>query len=299
MRIIQSFWSKPLRVSEDPSRAAKMNFGWPVRKYNYFSLALSCLQLASYYPDLELVTDDFGENLLIHKLQLPYKSVRSELNKLDDYHSGLWALGKIYSYSIQDGPFLHVDSDLFIFREFDRNIGSARLVAQNKETGILEYTNAFRQVCRDFSYIPDVFRASMNAPVLSCCNAGIMGGTDIGFFKDFASEVFAFLDRSPELVDSRLARYDPGNFNIVIEQMLFFLLAENKGIPIEYLFPGVSAIPPYLGHFHSVERNRGVVHALSHYKREEVVFRLVERNLEVKYPEFHRRILHLMETCQI
>jgi len=130
MRIIQSFWSKPLRVSEDPSRAAKMNFGWPVRKYNYFSLALSCLQLASYYPDLELVTDDFGENLLIHKLQLPYKSVRSELNKLDDYHSGLWALGKIYSYSIQDGPFLHVDSDLFIFREFDRNIGSARLVAQ-------------------------------------------------------------------------------------------------------------------------------------------------------------------------
>jgi hypothetical protein len=97
MKIIQSFWTKPFLQSPD-LQDSRMNGGWPARKYNYFSWALSCLQLCRYYQNVELVTDDLGKFILIEKLKLPYTSVKTELNRINDYNAGLWALGKICAY---------------------------------------------------------------------------------------------------------------------------------------------------------------------------------------------------------
>jgi len=74
--------------------------GWSDKKYNYMSWAFSCLQFKKYYSEVELITDKLGKELLIDKLELPYTSVKVELDQLNSYHSDLWALGKIVKYNL-------------------------------------------------------------------------------------------------------------------------------------------------------------------------------------------------------
>src|ERR1700730_5036463 len=129
MKIIQSFWSKPSReISSDKSMG-----GWLEKKNNYMSWALSCLQFRSFYDEVELVTDRYGYDLLINQLELPYTNVKIVLDDLNDFHSDLWALGKIYAYSLQDEPFIHADGDIYIWEKFSDKIENAELVAQNIE----------------------------------------------------------------------------------------------------------------------------------------------------------------------
>ena len=95
MKIVQSFWTKPFLSGGKGMAGTRLNGGWPEKKFNYFSWALSCLQLRKYYDNVQLVTDDLGKELLIEKMQLPYSSVTTDLNQLDKYNANLWALGKI------------------------------------------------------------------------------------------------------------------------------------------------------------------------------------------------------------
>ncbi len=79
------------------------------------SWTLSCLNLRKFYENVELVTDEVGYRYLIEKLKLPYSSVRVELDCINTYPSSLWAIGKLYTYGIQNEPFIHVDGDVYIW----------------------------------------------------------------------------------------------------------------------------------------------------------------------------------------
>src|ERR1700749_4013895 len=105
MKIVQSFWSAPYLFSKKESPGSRFNGGWPEKRFNYFSWALSCLQLSKFYTDVELITDSRGKDLLIDKMALPYTTVKVRLDELDRYDPGLWALGKILSYAQNDEPF--------------------------------------------------------------------------------------------------------------------------------------------------------------------------------------------------
>lgn len=105
MRIVQTFWT----AGKDPLRES---FGWLHPEYNLMSWALSCLSLRSHYDEVALYTDSVGKQLLIDKLKLPY----TEVNVVFDDFKCLpqhWALSKIKTYSLQTGPFLHVDGDVY------------------------------------------------------------------------------------------------------------------------------------------------------------------------------------------
>ena len=138
MKIVQSLWSKP---NQGLPFSEKNKLGWPDRKYNYFSWALSVLQFKQYYDEVELVTDKEGYQLLIDKLGLPYSRVQVLLDDVNDYPPRLWAIGKIYVYNIQEQPFIHADGDVFIWKKFDERFESAPLVAQHWEGG--EYFGRF------------------------------------------------------------------------------------------------------------------------------------------------------------
>ena len=123
MKIIQSFWSKPFQGSG----------GWYDLIFHYISWTFSCLKLLEFYDKVELITDKAGYDLLVNKLQLPYTWFQMCLNDIDHYDEGLWALGKIYTYSMQNEPFIHVDNDVFIWDKFPDRIESAQLIAQHFE----------------------------------------------------------------------------------------------------------------------------------------------------------------------
>lgn len=105
MKIIQSLWSKPSLITG----------GWSEKTFYYMSWALSCLKLKEFYNSVELFTDKKGKEFLIDRLQLPYDKVNIVLDDLNEFNSRLWALGKIYTYSIQHEPFIHVDGDVYIY----------------------------------------------------------------------------------------------------------------------------------------------------------------------------------------
>src|SRR5689334_17471879 len=122
MKIVQSFWSRPSLHSNTVLVDARFNGGWPHRLVNYYSWAFSCLQLCKFYKEVELVTDDWGKELLVNKLGLPYTKVSLALNEIDGFDQGLWVLGKICAYRCQEEPFLHIDHDVFLWKELDRNL---------------------------------------------------------------------------------------------------------------------------------------------------------------------------------
>ncbi len=299
MKIIQSFWTKPFLRSSNSLIDARLNGGWTSRKYNYFSWALSCLQLLKYYKEVELVTDDLGRFLLIDQMQLPYTGVSVGLNDLDDQEPGLWALGKIYAYQLQDGPFLHVDNDIFIWKEFADRITNAPLSAQNRESNSSLYAETFREVCEKFTYLPSFLRSQNGAPSLSCSNVGIVGGNAVGFFKEYTAEAFKFVEENANAIRKNIGSMNTAYLNIIYEQLFFLHLAAERAIPVTYLFPEHDNIPRHLGLFHKAEQNDQFVHCLGTYKQNRIVYEILELKLKSLYPDYYYRILDLLANAEL
>ena len=138
MKFIQTFWSAGL----DP---LKHGFGWSHPEYNLMSWALSCLSLRRHYDHVVLYTDSIGKHVLIDLLHLPY----TEVNVVFDDFECLpqhWALAKIYTYSLQKEPFIHVDGDVYLSHPLSNDVLSAPLVAQNKEVGTDYYQNMINRI---------------------------------------------------------------------------------------------------------------------------------------------------------
>lgn len=299
MKIVQSFWTKPFFQSADFLLDSRLNGGWPARKYNYFSWALSCLQLCAYYKDVGLVTDDLGKYMLIDKLQLPYTSVSVDLNKLEDYDAGLWALGKIYAYSIQEEPFLHVDGDIFIWRKFDDRINNAGLSAQNREIGLIEYAETFDDIFKKFAFVPAYLKELEGVKYVACCNVGIIGGEDIPFFKRYTGEVFRFIDENRDSFRMHIKNMNTAYINIYYEQVIFNQLAKQNNKEITYLFPDRLDVPKDVGYFHCADAHGGFMHCLGTFKKNRQVYRMLEIKLRTLYPEYYQRIVDLTESSEI
>jgi hypothetical protein len=108
MKIVQTFWSSPHPAAHTMGGVENTG-GWLSAEYHWQSWALSVLQLRQFYDEVELVTDAAGKAILIDVLALPYTSVQVVLDEaLAAYPHDLWALAKIYAYSIQTEPFIHI-----------------------------------------------------------------------------------------------------------------------------------------------------------------------------------------------
>src|SRR5882757_562171 len=93
----------------------KHHFGWAAPEYHLMGWALSCLQLKKLYGNVDLYCNSTAAELLIDRLQLPYRGVYITHDNLKIADEKLWALPKIFTYGLQEHPFLHVDGDVFLF----------------------------------------------------------------------------------------------------------------------------------------------------------------------------------------
>lgn len=297
MKIIQSFWTKPT-LKNGQIEDSRLNGGWPHRMLNYFSWALSCLELRRHYEEVELVTDRLGKAILIDKLGLPYTAVFVELNKLDKYDDRLWALGKLHAYAMQDAPFLHVDNDIFISNRFNDDISTAMLVAQNREMNEPAYNSIFKDIEESFLYIPSYLKEQAGQQFMPACNVGIIGGHDVDFIREYAGESFKFFHDNLAIIDYLKNVLNVSAMNIIFEQAVFYHLARQRGKEITYLFPDKN-IPPGLGFVHKAEVNKGFVHCIGSYKQNRVVYTLLQDQLRKKYPDYHDRIVQLISTSEL
>jgi hypothetical protein len=310
MKIIQTLWTKP-----------GLNAGWIDRHYHFISWALSCLQLRKYYNEVELYTDSLGKKLLVDTFKLPYTKVHVVLDDFN-FPNYLWAAPKIYSYGLQDEPFLHIDGDIFLFHPFQEEKINKPLVYQNMERERFKnsfYTKIFKNI---FSLVPDknqlpdwIRSAELNH--VEALNAGVFGGTDINFFKTHSKRAFDFLDNYADLI----AKMDNPSFaNHIAEQVLSRYLIDEMNIEHKGLFTANDFLSPdtmgliyysqeldeypyetakdqtpfqYLGinYFGISPFGRKYVHLIGEAKRGLNTCKLAARRLQADYPDYYERIL--------
>lgn len=279
MKAVQSFWVK------QNSKEIDYFCGWKSIRFSLFSWALSSLQLTKFFDRTELVSDCICAELAA-KLHLPYTSIKTDLETIK-YKNHLWVSNKLYTYSIQNEAFIHLDTDAYLFNHIDKRLLTAPLVAQNFEYDHANYIQAYQDVMTYCTYIPD-WICKDEAGRLTAVNAGLIGGNNVSFFQDFTAAVNYFLEQNQDGLRHCQCDY----LNVFVEQFLFTKYAEFKNVPIEYISP-IEFGPPCdygMAEFTQLPAHCNYIH-ITNYKRNLMVCEQMAQRLWLEAPELYERVL--------
>src|ERR1700728_571827 len=186
MRGVWSYWSTPYRVHRRST--------WASDLHHLLSWVLSVETARQHYTETALVTDDEGARMLVDGLGLRFSDVSTELNALHDHDPAWWSIGKIYAYRLQTKPFIHIDSDMYLWKRLSPLLESADVFAQNEEPfRIYEdryYPGHFEREAHATpgTWIPREwlwYRSSGRPQRAFCC--GILGGNRVDFLRYYAA----------------------------------------------------------------------------------------------------------------
>ena len=241
MRAVWSFWSKPFHAGS----------GWHWREPLHHLLAwgLSLRLARAHYPDTVLITDTPGKTLLVNQLGLNFAHVSTELDRLRDADPAWWALGKLVAYSLQDKPFVHLDTDVFLWRPLPERITRAPVLAQYLEPPCSSYEpwiieNALATARLDPPVEWQWYR-SLQEHSVGGVNCGILGGTNISFIQHYARLALDLLQDPRNSAAYASIPFKDG-LNPVVEQFVllacldFHRLHPDKSfgdVDAKYLFP--------------------------------------------------------------
>ncbi|MGG9960283.1 DUF6734 family protein [Ferruginibacter sp. SUN106] len=274
------------------------HFGWAAPEYHLMGWALSCLQLKKMYGYVDLYCNSIAAELLIDKLALPYNNVYITHDNLKIADEKLWALPKVFTYGLQEEPFLHVDGDVFLFEKLPDILLKSELIAQNVEEATNYYLDTQNELMKYFTYFPNCVANDFNSSSpIKAVNAGVLGSNNIEFIKEYTNLAFEYIRRNVQHFSS----LNVDKFNVFFEQHLFYSLAKEREIPINVLIKDTIMDNQYqhLGDFHEVPCKNNYLHLLGHYKRDEYTCRQMALKLKELYPEYYFRILSLFKRKKI
>ncbi len=286
-KIVQTFWSG----NQSADTYLANTGGWLSAEYHWMAWALSCLQIRQFYPTLELVTDAVGETFFRDTLALPYTKIIPALDALNQYDTRLWALAKIYSYSLQNEPFIHLDGDVFIWKKFDQSLEQSELIAQNFEVDFPFYQSPLRTIERYFKDVPTCMLKELESnSVIYSCNMGVTGGYNLAFFQEYKKLAFRFIDANK----ANFSKVEMNHVNICVEQFLYYVLSKSKRITPTYLIEKeFDPTYPNYADFHEVPHQTWYIHAMAEYKRKPEVCYHLARRLRKDFPDYYYRIIDL------
>lgn len=291
MKILQTFWTGP---NQRETNFFDIKGGWLSPEYHWMSWALSCLQLKKYFGTIELVTDELGKKILVDILDLPYTAVSTALEKtLDNYPPELWALAKIFSYSIQTEPFLHFDGDVFIWADFEKRILFADMVAQNIEKDLFYYREMLEEIYEHFDFIPSYLPSQRNLKdCVFAANAGIIGGNNNQFIKKYCSEAFRFVDKNLNCIN----KVQSTGLNFIFEQCLLYYYSKYSQVDITYFMQNEVDDPMYKEYvLFSDIPDVNMIHTVGGFKKMPYVCDHLAKCLRKEYPTVYYRII---EACR-
>jgi hypothetical protein len=259
-------------------------------EFHWMSWALSCLQLKKLYGHVELYTNDCGAEVLIDRLKLPYDQVDLRLNnvKID---SGLGVLPKVYTYSYQEKPFLHFDGDVIMWQKLDDQLLDRPLITQNPETADHFYRSFYKKLLEYGTWFPDCIMDELNSDhLIRVFNLGIVGGSDIDFFKEFCRAAFEIIDKNQSLHHL----ITNTNYNLAYEQHLFYCLAKLADLHVDCYITEEVLDLNFAGYadFSNAPHPNKFIHLLGDYKKEEHTCLKLARRLRNDYPEYYYRIIN-------
>jgi hypothetical protein len=282
---IQSFY---LHSTEEHPLNSSLGFLSP--EFHWMSWCLSCLQLNRLHGSVDLFTNELGKEVLINQLKLPYQNV-TVLNTEDPQN--IWSKNKIITYSLQEKPFIHVDGDVFLWNKLNSNLLASGLVVQNIESCHRFYKAIVDEMLQHGISFPEVVNNGMLHKNISSCNAGIIGGNDLAFFKEYTKLSLDFIESNFD----KLTKTKNKDVNMVPEQLFFYILSKIQKKEINCLFqdPTTSMSYPGIVNFIDVPHQTKFVHMLGKYKKNKEACTMLAKRLRTDYPDHYYNIINLMK----
>lgn len=286
MKFVQSFWSKPIFDFEHQNN---WNFrhhgGFPNAFLFYCAWVYSCLSIKKYYPNLHLVTDDYGIHIFKEVLQLPYVSFSKALNDLNGYNEGAWALGKLYTYKLQKEPFCHIDGDVFLFGPVLDQIIDHPIFCQSFDYDMGQYAEIHPYVHENFRKVPAEFQLG-ESEKLKLINAGVIGGHDLDVFQRYTTKAFELIDNNQD----KIGAINGGIFNLYYEQFLLSNIIFRNNFKVASLYEEPDSDINFAA-FHNIPNTSQYIHLISHLKMSTAYMEQVVARLQLEFPEYYYRLL--------
>lgn len=284
MRIIQTLWLAPKN-----DNAINSKCGWLSPEYHWMSWVLCFSQLHKFYSQIELYTNKAGKEVLIDILKLPYSKVHLVFDDLAIPES-LWVYYKIYTYSLQKEPFLHVDGDVFIYKKLPQKLLNSPLISQNQEINFTFYQKTLDLIRTLDIDLPIILKDTL--PELTY-NAGIFGGHDIAFFQEYSQLVLDFISKNFDF----LQRIPQSNCAMLLEQGIFsVLVAKHSKVVTCVLDKPISDITyPELTELHETKAGKWYFHLMNETKRNRFYLKLLSCKLRQEYAQSY---YYILKKCQ-
>lgn len=286
MKIIQTFWT-----TDKNKNPFDNNGGFLSPVAHWMMWGLSCAKFKEFYKNVTLYTDELGKQVF-EALGLPYTKiiVSHEDGFMQSVDPKLWAFAKIYTYSLQNEPFLHVDGDVVVWDKLPRKIEQAQLATQ-----CLEYNwPIYKECVNDFKKItkqemPEWLQWGTASP--SGYNMGIFGGKDIDFIQSYCKHAIDFyINYNAEL--SSLIKINR-NTNVLPEQYLLYAMASKYGKNVSMLSEKPMITPLELSEYTNIFEipdKTKIFHAIGGVKKSSLANDFVSFVLKNEYPDLWDRI---------
>lgn len=292
MRIIQTLY-----LTGNPAHPLKESMGFMAAEFNWMSWALSCLQLKKFYDQVELYTNQAGYEILIRAMGLPYDKVHFLPEDLE-YPRQLWAYPKLYTYSIQDKPFIHVDGDIFFWEKMNDNLLNQPLTAQNVEINAPYFAWIAQHLQHSGIKLPSPIAGQlMTETGLQAYNAGLIGGHDLAFLQNYATQALHFIEENANI----LAAQGRSEYNMLVEQVLFHALAQECNANVSCYLPDRVTDMTYPGfaEFSGVSYQTKFIHLMGAFKRNPLICEQLAMRLRNDHPVYSEKILKICQQAGI
>jgi hypothetical protein len=244
MRAVWSFWSKPFWAHKGRI--------WREHRHHLLAWWLSLKLARRHFAETQLVTDTPGKAMLVDRLGLEFDDVRTDLDGLRDADAGWWALGKLVAYRLQQGPFVHLDSDVFLWKALPPSLTAAPVLTQCPE--IHTWDDPWctpRQIESLFERhqlrlpVEWDWASSVDTHTFREENCGIMGGHRVDFIRHYAQTAIRLI-QDPAHRGAWAEVTNIPVLTIILEQYVLSACLEYhridprspyRGVTVRHLFP--------------------------------------------------------------
>lgn len=300
MKAVWSYWSKPFGDFYSDC--------WFDEATHLMSWVISLQTTRRFFQTTALYTDDRGADLLVNKLGLRFSEVHTELNRLSNADSRWWTLGKLYTYYLQDTPFMHLDADVYFWKDLPPALRSSDFFTQNPEEFEFGHTTWYRPeiiskaVADTRGWLPEEWTWFVNQKKAEALCCGIVGGNRTDFIRHYAAQTMRIMQHNSNrkawsYLEQKLG-FNLVDMNVAGEQYSLRAFLEYHstkqdspyyGMKVNHLFPSFeNAIVP-----ENAERV-GYTHLLGGVKRSPEMAASIRQRMKEDYPEYYEKVMSIV-----
>jgi hypothetical protein len=161
---VYTYWTKPDKAAGFLSVDDLMST---------LSLSIGLARRQKHIERIDIVTDSKGKELL-ELYDIDFDVIRTDLDDIEHVDKKLWAYPKIYSISLYDDPFIHIDIDPGLIDQMTDEMISADFTFQCAEASNLPL---YKQVLSDTAdFLPKIIKDNHSDNAWNC---GIIMCNDI------------------------------------------------------------------------------------------------------------------------